>query len=142
VYVAIKCEKDDDFSVCFEFTLFEPESLVIYSPKGGASHSEVSDLRAVGLRLGECVISHQGIYGDGVKKELSNYNVESSFNGGMAEHLFSAAIPKEKWDGKRAIKMCLQVGGVKFKEDPDPVFTLGKSDLSPDEFVFLLPTKR
>ena len=48
-------------------------------------------------------------------------------------------IPREKWDKKRAIKLKLTINDISWKVDPDLVITLGKNDLSPGDFGFLLP---
>ena len=138
--IRIKCPKDDTFSVCFEYALFRPECLVSYSPKqGGVVHGEVTDSSGAGLSLGPNVLSHQSVYGDGVKEELSNYSVDSTFGESFAEHLFTAKIPTEKWNGKTSIKLAIRVGRKPWKYDSDPIRTLGKGDVSPDDFGFLMP---
>ena len=126
--------------MCFEFSLFHPESTVIYSPVACfGEHAEDSSLHDPGLRLGECVLSHQSVWGEGIEAELSGYRVESSFNNGVANHLLSVKIPEDKWNGKCAIRLKITVGTHSWKCDPDPVITLGKHDISPEDFGFLLP---
>ena len=140
IKLPIKCPKNDTFSVCFEFALFHPESTVVYSPTACPDeHTEVSRVHAPGLRLGECVLSHQSVWGEGINEELSRYHVESSFNGGVANHLLSVKIPEGTWNGKCAIRLKIIIGNQSWRNDPDPVRTLGKHDLSPDDFGFLLP---
>ena len=138
--IRIKCLPDDKFTACFEYALFRPECMINYSPrKGGAVHGEVVGASGAGLSLGPNVLSHQSIYGEGIEAELSNYSVESRFSEGAAEHLFTAKIPLEKWNGRTAIKLALRIGGKHWRVDPDPVRTLGKGDVSPGDFGFLLP---
>ena len=140
IYLDIKCKKDDSFSFCFEFSLFEPESTVCYSQgESSNSHCEIAGSVSEGLGLGTFVLSHQSVYGEGIKEELSKYGVESEFDTERAEHLVYAIIPKEKWDKKRAIKLALKVNQTEWKTDADPVRTLGKADISPEDFGFLLP---
>lgn len=142
IKLPIKCQNDDTFSVCFEFSLFHPESMVVYSPKAcPAEHIEMSRTYAPGLHLGECVLSHQSVWGDKVNDELSRYRVESSFDGKSAKHILSVKIPKDKWNGKCAIKLKLSIGSLSWKSDPDPVITLGKHDIPPNYFGFLLPVE-
>ena len=57
----------------------------------------------------------------------------------MAEHYLSVKIPTDKWNGKTAIRLNIIVGGAAWKRDSDPVRTLGKADVSPGDFGFLLP---
>ena len=143
IQLPIKCLEDDTFSVCFEFALFHPESTVIYSPTACASdHPEAFEICAPGLHLGSSVLSHQSVFGSGIEDELSKYRVESSFDNGRARHLFSAKIPKDTWNGKCAIRLKITIGNRSWKTDPDPVITLGKHDLSPGDFGFLLPTTK
>ncbi len=138
--IRIKCLPNDRFSACFEYALFRPECMVTYSPKqGGVVHGEVTDASGAGLSLGPNVLSHQSVYGDGIREELSRYSVESSFTSESAEHLFTAKIPEGKWNGKTAIKLALRIGGKPWKQDNDPVRTLGKGDVSPGDFSFILP---
>jgi hypothetical protein len=138
--IRIKCLPDDNFSACFEYALFCPECMFAYSAKkGGIVHGEVSSSSNAGLSLGPNVLSHQSVYGDGIAEELSNYSVASTLGDNGAEHVFSSKIPSEKWNGKCAIKLALRVGNKIWKQDDDPIRTLGKSDVSPDDFGFLLP---
>ena len=141
VVIPIRCLEDDDFSICFEFALLRPESSVVYSNKPYAvGLSEVSGASRPGLHLGRSVISHQSVFGDGIPEELSKYSIESKFENGRAEHFLSVKIPKEKWNKKSAIRLCLTVGDVSWRTDDDPISTLGKLDISPNAFGFLLPT--
>lgn len=138
--IHIECPKNDKFSVCFEYALFRPECVVAYSPiRGGVVHGEVTDASGAGLSLGPNVLSHQSVYGEGIADELSNYSVKSNFGDTYAEHIFTAKIPMEKWNGKCAIKLALRIGNKYWKQDPDPVRTLGKGDISPDDFGFVMP---
>ena len=70
---------------------------------------------------------------------MANYKVESKFENGMAEHLFSAKIPKDKWNGKNAIHLDIKINDIPWKSDPEPIITLGKADISPNSFGTLLP---
>lgn len=142
IRLPIKCLKEDCFSVCFEFSLFHPESVVTYSPIACMDdHPESTRFYLPGLHLGAAVLSHQSVYGDLEEKELSAYHVESRFDKKTAEHLLSVKIPKEKWNGKCAIKLKIVIGNRSWKNDPDPVITLGKYDISPGDFGFLMPDK-
>ena len=128
--------------MCFEFSLFHPESVVTYSPIACMDdHPESTRFYLPGLHLGAAVLSHQSVYGDLEEKELSAYHVESRFDKKTAEHLLSVKIPKEKWNGKCAIKLKIVIGNRSWKNDPDPVITLGKYDISPGDFGFLMPVK-
>ena len=138
--ISIKCKAADGFSVCFEFELFHPESTVCYVPKGASYiNVEGTPIEAEGLTLGKYVLSHQSVFGDGIAEELSKYRIESRICGERAEHLLSVKIPSEKRDGERAIKLNIEIGGILWHSDPEEVVTLGKGDLSPENFGFLLP---
>ena len=140
VKLSIRCGAEDDFSVCFEFAPGCPESVVMYTPKAdGVIHNEMSGGGEGGLYLGSQVLSHQSVYREGIAEELAKYHVESRFEGDCAEHLFSARIPEGKWNGKTVMKLRLTIGDTLWKNDPDPVRTLGKHELSPGEFGVLLP---
>ena len=139
IKIPIKCKAEDTFSVCFEFSLFQPESIVRYSPTANSvGHGEVAGICGAGLSLGTNVLSHQSVYGKMIEEELSKYNVESKFDSGT-EYVFSAQVPVEKWNQKTAIRLSIRIADVAWKEDLDPVRTLGKTDLSPNDFGYLLP---
>jgi hypothetical protein len=91
------------------------------------------------LSLGTFVLSHQSVWGVGIGEELSNYRLETKLENGIAEHRLSVKIPTDKWNGKNAIRLNITIGGVSWKRDSDPVRTLGKADVSPGDFGFLLP---
>ena len=103
---------------------------------------EGAPIEAEGLMLGQFVLSHQSVWGDGIAKVLSDYSLESRFDEERAEHILSVKIPREKWDGERAIKLNIKIGGKLWKRDPEDVVTLGKGDLSPENFGFLMPVGR
>jgi hypothetical protein len=141
--IPIRCRESDGFSVCFEFELFHPESTVCYIPKGKKlTNVEGAPIEAEGLMLGQFVLSHQSVWGDGIAKVLSDYSIDSRFDGECAEHILSVKIPREKWDGERAIKLNIKIGGKLWQRDPEDVVTLGKGDLSPENFGFLMPVGR
>ncbi|MBR3761390.1 MAG: hypothetical protein IKK59_01475 [Lachnospiraceae bacterium] len=136
----INCDKDDDFSVCYEFSLFHPECEVIYVKDTNSSFVNFNSTkrRDVGLALAPSVVSLQGVWGDGVKNELSNYGLETLYEGERVKHILSTRIPEDKWNGKTAIKLGLRVGNAKWKAT-DTSTTLGQTSFSPEEFGFLLP---
>jgi len=141
--IPIKCRESDGFSVCFEFELFHPESTVCYIPKGKKlTNAEGAPIKAEGLMLGKYVLSHQSVWGGRIAEELSCYTLDSRFDGERAEHILSVKIPKEKWNGERAIKLNIEIGGKIWKRDPEDVITLGKGDLSPENFGFLVPISK
>ncbi len=129
IKIPISCVKDDPIFTCFEFKLFCPESLVKYYPE-------------TGLRLGDGVLSHQSVYGEEmIRNELSKWRMETKIDGDRAEHLLCVKIPNEKWNRKTAIKFFIIVGdGIWIPDTPDKVVTLGKGDIPPTRFGFLLPT--
>ena len=138
--IPIRCRESDGFSVCFEFELFHPESSVCYIPKGKKlTNAEGAPIEAEGLMLGKYVLSHQSVWGDGIAEALYDYSLDSRFDGERAEHILSVKIPKEKWNGERAIKLNLEIGGKRWRNDPEAVATLGKGDLSPENFGFIMP---
>ena len=142
IKLPIRCPEDDSFSVCFEFSLFHPESTIIYSPKPCCSeHAEMSEQYKPGLHLGECALSHQSVWGDGIDEELSRYRIESHVENGIANHTLSVRIPDGTWNRKCAVKLKIVIGNHPWKSDPNPVITLGKHDISPDDFGFLLPIR-
>lgn len=141
IKIPIRCLSRDVFTVCFEFSLFHPESAIVYNPNAGASrHSEITSyVTEKGLSLSVEATSHQSVWGDKIKEELSRYRVESRFEDGVAEHVLSVKIPNEKWNRKTAIHLNMRIGGKLWKTDSDPVNTLGKWDITPGDFGILLP---
>ncbi len=141
IKIPIKCLPRDVFTVGFEFSLFQPESAIVYNPNAGADrHSEIkSYVTEDGLSLSVEAITHQSFWGDNVKEELSKYRLERQVRDGVAELVLSVKIPHEKWNGKSAIHLNMNINGKRWKTDKDPVNTLGKWDITPGEFGILLP---
>lgn len=138
IKIPIKCKEKDSFTACFEFALCRPESVVVYyADDDGKIHGEVALKCGRGLRLGPNVLSHQSVLGDLIDEELSNYSLETKVEGGLAYHILSAKIPSDKWNKKTAIKLKLEIADIPWKIDPDPTRTLGKLDVSPEDFGYL-----
>ena len=138
--IRIRCTPTDEFSVNLEFALFRPESTVVYSPSENAiGMSEVSAPIKPGLRLGRSVLSHQSVYGEGIDAEMSNFALETKEDGNGVLHLLSVKIPRERWNKRSAVRLKIEVGGVSWKTDPSPTETLGKLDISPNAYGYLLP---
>ena len=139
--IPIRCLPRDVFTLCFEFTLFQPESGIVYNPNAGASrHSELKIyVTDEGLSLAPEATTHQSFWDDNVKEELSKYRLETEVEDGIAKHVLSVKIPREKWNGKTAIHLSIRICGKPWKTDSDPVNTLGKWDITPGEFGILMP---
>ena len=139
----ISCPEGDDFSACYELELFSPEPEVIYqNDEQSVIHGEIAlgtmDFKP-GLAFGNNVLSHQGVFDGNSAEILSAYSLETSFADGRASHTLTAKVPMDKWDRKHAIKLNLRVGDSRIIRSDDPVRTLGKMMISPDEFAFLMP---
>ncbi|MBE6582450.1 MAG: hypothetical protein E7648_04205 [Ruminococcaceae bacterium] len=139
--IPIRCLPRDVFTLCLEFSLFQPESGIVYNPNAGASrHSEIKTyVTDEGLSLAPEATTHQSFWDDNVKEELSKYRLETEVEDGIAKHVLSVKIPREKWNGKTAIHLSIRICGKPWKTDSDPVNTLGKWDITPGEFGILMP---
>ena len=138
ISLTLKTRPGDDAAVYYEFELFAPEcGVVICENDEGTIHQESLEKNKKGLRLDPNATSHQSVWGEGTKRELSVHRLESEHCDGYTIHRLYTEIPYDKWNRKTAIKMRLRIGDSLWKHSDDPVSTLGKSDFSPDEFGFI-----
>ena len=143
IKLEITTRPGDDVGIYYEFKLFEPECGVILDENAsGTIHQESLVENRKGLRLDPGATSHQSVVGDRIDEELSRYRYEiANSDGNKTEINIWRRIPREKWNGKTAIKLKIRIGDSYVKKSQDPISTLGKNNFSPDEFIFLIPRK-
>ena len=143
VTLIMDCGAEDDFSVCYELELFRPEAEVVYQiDEQSVIHTEIAmsgEAFRPGLAPGSSVLSHQGVHEGSIAEILSAHSVSIEERDGRRRYTLVTRVPAEKWDRRHAIKLNLRIGNARWKSSPDPVYTLGKSAISPDEFGYILP---
>ena len=143
ITLMIDCDETDDFSACYELELFSPEAEVVYQiDEQSVIHAEIAmsgNAFKPGLALGQAVLSHQGVHEGNAARILSAHTVSLEDRDGRRRYTLVTRVPQEKWDRRHAIKLNLRVGDARWKKSDDPVYTLGKSAISPDEFGYILP---
>ena len=126
-------------SVYYEFEPGMPECGVVFGAlENDTIHVESLTTCTDNIRLDTYAMSHQSAYGKRAEEELALYRYECIEDGNTTKTSLWREIPKKKWDKNGAFKMKLVVDGVSFKNDPDPVITLGKGNSSPEDYFFVV----
>ncbi|MBE5867067.1 MAG: hypothetical protein E7292_12905 [Lachnospiraceae bacterium] len=124
IYLELKGKKHAKFSVCFEYQLFWPAS-AIWIQNG-----------EIGLE--SYVLTHQSVWGDKIQEELAKYQLES-WEEEEAHYILTISREKVGWTKNVPMKLRVAVDDVPWQAEEDPVHTLGKRDLSPGEFEWIMP---
>lgn len=126
IYVELKGPKGTKYTVCFEFELLWPAP-AIYIQNGN-------------MELVDYVLTHQSIWGNKIQEELSKYQVSVWESSGEEEkYLLTISREKVGWTEEVPMKVRLAADDVPWQSEEEPVYTLGKRDLSPGEFIWLMP---
>lgn len=139
VVLKIRSRKGDRIGIYYEFELFSPEcGLVIRENEGESVHIESLETYPAGLYFDGNSLSHQSMWGDIKKKELSKHKLFTVRENDTVIHTLYTKVENSKWNRKTAIKLRLKIGGDLLVESKDPVVTLGKEEFSPDEYYFVI----
>lgn len=124
LYVELKGTANASFRMHFEYRLLWPAPGIII--KDGM------------LSLSRWALSHQSVWGGKIQQELDKYELILSE---PAESHYIVAISRQKtgWTGDKPLRVMLTVNETSWKYDDDPVYELGKNDISPGEFGWLMP---
>ena len=132
----ITCREGDDVAAYLELELFMPEcGVIIDERRSGTVHIESTEKERQGLRLDGNATSHQSVLNIGIDRALSDYRYERTATG----YTLWRRLTPEKWNGNTAIRLRLRIGDSLLHRSTDPVSTLGKAQIIPDEYVFLTP---
>ena len=140
VVATVLCPKGDDVTLDYEFDLFMPECGIVISELPIPTHGESLECHPPGIGLAMAATSHQSIFGKKLAQELSKHRLQrQELADGMIRYRVFTTVTQEKWDRRTAIKLRITVGGIPWIASPDPVITLGKANVIPDEYGFFLP---
>lgn len=124
IYINIRTKKNSQCLICFETRLMWPMAAIV--------------LQNGRIDLGETAYSHQQYFGKRIAKELSKYKYTCEICGETAEWRIKILQKNVGWDGKSAFKLRIAVDGISWKNDAEPTVTLGKSDIPPTEFGWII----
>ena len=122
IYVELKGNKNTNYRLYFEFQLMWP----------------APGIRIENGKLGFHPLwaSYQGVYGDKIQDELSKYELEEISNG---HYILVISREKAGWTDDKPLKLMIAANDVSWVFEDEPVHTLGKNEISPGEFGWLLP---
>lgn len=117
IYVELKGEKINRFSLCFEFVPLWPSPSV-----------EISEGK---IRLSDFVWTHQSVFGDRIDAELSKYDISGNV----------IRVSREKFEISKLRPMRVRIAAddIPWITKPDAAHTLGKETITPEEFMWLMP---
>ena len=124
IYLELMGKKGTRFCVHFEYELMWPSPGVVIE-NGQKS-------------LSRWAITHQSVFGEKIDQELEKYEfLQSEPEKGH----YVVAISREKvgWTADRPLRMKLAANDSSWIYEEDPVYHLGKNDISPGEFGWILP---
>jgi len=121
LYLELRGEKDTRFMVGFEFRLLWSAPAI--------------EICGAEKQLVGCVLTHQSVYGARIEKELAKYQVQQLEGG------YRIVIPRTEagWTEDRPLKLRLKADDKRWIPEDLPVNTLGKHEMSPGEYGWLLP---
>lgn len=124
LYINVDMKKDSTCVICLETRLMWPMAAIMLEEKG--------------MRLAETAFSHQQYFGDRVEAEMAKYKCTHKTDDDEAKWQICISKKDSGWDGKHAFKLRVAVDGVSWKNDGEPVITLGKDDMPPSEFGWVM----
>lgn len=140
VCTTVVCPLGENVTIDYEFDLFMPECGIVISERPMASHGESVEAYPPGIGLDSGATSHQSLFGGSIEAELAKHRlVREEREDGLVCYRVFTEVSAEKWDRKTAIKLRITIGGKKWIASEDPVITLGKTSVIPDEYGFLIP---
>jgi hypothetical protein len=140
VVATVLCPKGDDVTLDYEFDLFMPECGIVISESPMPLHGESLECHPPGIGLAMGATSHQSVFGEKLPQELSKHHLQrQELADSMIRYRVFTTVPQEKWNRRTAIKLRITIGGISWIPSPDPVITLGKANVIPDEYGFFIP---
>lgn len=90
------------------------------------------------IQLSAWALTHQSVFGDKISQELGKYKLSVKENG---HYLLTISRKAVGWTKKSPIRFFVSADGQSWVKDDDPVHTLGKADVSPLEFGWIIPNE-
>ena len=126
VYYELTCPRKTAFRICNEFRLMFPSPVVVIDDKGS-------------VELSLNCYTHQSIFGNKIKMELDKWAVRAIPSSGT--HI-KVRLKRTDcgWTENTPYKISIATeDGVLWNSESEPVSTLGKSDISPGQFGWIIP---
>ena len=125
LYIELQSNTKEAFSLIPEFRLFWPDAEIFINQDG------TSELSTDGIRF-------SGLYKEGLTRELEKYQITSL--GGEGTHmLITISRNNAGLDSIRPFKMKITAGETSWCQEDKPVYSLGKSKITPGDFGWILP---
>ena len=127
LYLEMCSERNVTFTVCPEFRLMWPDATMNIGPEGK-------------LSLGSASFMYNSLFGEREKKEYDKY-AKLQVARGLGTHvILTLDLDKIGLDKIRPMKLKIMAGGASWCWEENGVHTLGKHDVSPGDYGWLLPT--
>ena len=124
--------------VYYEFEPGFPEPGIMFGSKNFSNHDELANTLEGDIIFHPSAASHESVVDENEKIEIAKYSHTTATVGEKTVHTVYRDIPRNMWDGTGAIKLNISIDGDYWKDSPNPTYTLGKEEQSPDEFGFLI----
>ncbi len=126
IYLELCSERKVTFGLSPEFKLLWPDATMNISDGGK-------------LKLGGNSFMYNSLFGEREQKEYDKYSHMDVCNGLGTHVVFTFDIEKIGLDVVRPFKLKVIAGGASWCNEDKPVHVLGKSDVSPGEYGWILP---
>ena len=136
--VDVSAEKDYIIKLHYEFEPGFPEPGITFGSDKLSNHDELANTLEGELIFVPSASSHEGVVGDTETEEIKKYTYFKKEENGKVIHTVIRDIPKDRWDGRGAIKLNISIDNEFWRDSDNPVYSLGKEEQSPDEFGFLI----
>ena len=134
----VNCKEHCPVSAYFEFEPGLPECGIVFGKarNNATYHIESYDTYLDGLRFDSSAISHGSAVGPQGEELMQNYSYSRTEDDEKITHILRRKIPTDKWNLRGAIRIKIIVDTKRWIEFEDGVRSLGKREITPEEYAF------
>ena len=129
IYIELMSDEKVSFTLAPEFRLLHPDAVMHIHHDGT-------------LKLGDDAFLYNSLFCARETREYAKYRRIHSFESTGTHLLLTLCANEIGMDCIRPFKLKIRVGNVSWCHEEDPTHTLGKSEISPNEFGWILPSEK
>jgi len=126
IYLELCSERNVTFTLCPEFKLMWPDCTMNIGADGS-------------LKLGGNSFMYNSLFGERKEREYAKYENLQTANGLGTHVIIKFDLDKIGLDKIRPFKMKFIAGGVSWCKEDKPTYSLGKNDVTPGDYGWILP---
>lgn len=126
IYIELMSDEKVSFTLAPEFRILHPDAVMHIQPDGTR-------------KLGDDAFMYNSLFGERQKREYAKYSQLLSLENSGTHHLLTLSTDAIGMDTIRPFKLKIKAGNISWCCEDAPTYTLGKSEVSPNEFGWILP---